>query len=124
MSDAEVGDRATCEFEVHDDDTAIAQGSGDVPVLGTPRAIAFAEAASCAAIADRLEPGETTVGSRVTVEHCAPTRVGQTVVATAVVAQVERRRITFDVAVVNPDGATALSGTVERVRLDREAFLS
>lgn len=123
MSEVEVGDSATREFQVLETDTAIAQGSGDVPVLGTPRAIAFAEAVSCTAIEERLEPGETTVGSTVNVQHCSPSQVGDTVVATAVVAQVERRRITFDVTVVNPDGRTALTGTVDRIRVDREAFL-
>lgn len=122
MSDVEVGDSATCEFEVLGSDTAIAQGSGDVSVLGTPRAIAFVEAASVAAVAARLGGGETTVGSRVSVEHCAPSRVGDTVVATALVSDVKRRRITFDVTLVNPDGVTALSGTVQRVCVEREAF--
>lgn len=124
MSEVEVGDSATREFQVSESDTAIAQGSGDVPVLGTPRAIAFVEAASVAAVEARLEPGETTVGSNVNVQHCSPSRVGDTVMATAVVAQVERRRITFDVTVVNPDGRTALTGTLDRIRVDRDGFLA
>src|SRR5207249_8628809 len=35
---------------VSDDDTALALGSGDVPVLGTPRVVALAEEASLKAI--------------------------------------------------------------------------
>jgi predicted thioesterase len=124
MTDAAVGDSATLEFVVTDADTASALGSGDVPVLATPRAIAWAEAATCSVLADCLEDGETTVGVHVDVEHRVASRVGETVVATAVVARIDRRRITFDVTVVNPDGVTALTGTVDRVRLDRETFLS
>jgi predicted thioesterase len=124
MADVDVGARATLEFVVTEADTSQALGSGDVPVLATPRAIAWAEAATCAAVADALADGETTVGVRVAVGHRCPSRVGETVVATAVVATVDPRRISFDVTVVNPDGETALTGTVERVALDREAFLA
>ena len=38
-------------------DTAIALGSGDVAVLGTPRLLAVAEAAAVAAIGPSLEQG-------------------------------------------------------------------
>ena len=124
MSDIQVGDSATLEFVVGDPDTATALGSGDVAVLATPRAIAWAEAATLAAVADRLEPGETTVGSKVGVEHAAASQVGATVVATALVAEVDRRRVLFEVTLVNPDGRTAMSGTVHRVVVDREQFLA
>lgn len=123
MSDIQVGDLATREYVVGDLDTAIALGSGDVPVLATPRAVAWLEAATCAAVQDRLDDGETTVGVSVAVEHTAASRVGVTVVATAVVAEVDRRRTTFDVTLVNPDGVTAMSGVVRRVVVDRESFL-
>lgn len=65
MSDIQVGDSATREFVVGDEDTATALGSGDVSVLGTPRAIAWAESVTVAAVAERLDDNETTVGSRV-----------------------------------------------------------
>ena len=48
--------------EVTDADTAAALGSGDVPVLGTPRLIAWMEAATVQAAAASLNPGQTTVG--------------------------------------------------------------
>ena len=123
MSDIPVGDSATNEHVVGDLDTAVALGSGDVPVLATPRALAWLEAATCAAVADRMEAGETTVGVSVAVDHSAASRVGATVVATAVVAEVDRRRVTFDVTLVNPDGITAMSGVVKRVVVGRAGFL-
>ncbi len=122
MSDIQVGDTATLEFVVDASDTALALGSGDVSVLATPRAIAWAEAATCAAVTERLEPAETTVGSAIGIEHRAPTQVGDVVVATAVVAEVDRSRALFDVTLVNPDGAIALTGTVTRVVVDRARF--
>ena len=52
---------ATLNFTVTDDDTAVAVGSGSLPVLGTPRLLAWCEAATCAAIDPSLEPGSTSV---------------------------------------------------------------
>ena len=55
--------------EVTDADTAAALGSGDVPVLGTPRLIAWMEAATVQAAAASLNPGQTTVGISIRIEH-------------------------------------------------------
>ena len=51
-------------FTVADDDTAAALGSGDLPVLGTPRLLAWCEATTCAALAEELTGAETSVGTR------------------------------------------------------------
>ena len=72
-----VGALAQVELTVTDADTAQALGSGDVPVLATPRLLALAEAATVAATSRRLGSGVTTVGTRVTVEHRAATPIGQ-----------------------------------------------
>jgi fluoroacetyl-CoA thioesterase len=63
---------------VADTDTAIAIGSGDVPVLGTPRLLALAEVA---AIGPRLESGLTSVGTSAVVEHKRPSPIGAQIVA-------------------------------------------
>jgi fluoroacetyl-CoA thioesterase len=60
-------------------DTAIAVGSGDVPVLGTPRLLALAEAATVAAAAPHLEPGRTSVGTQVSLDHRRASPVGSLV---------------------------------------------
>src|SRR5919204_2455112 len=88
-----VGALARVELVVTDADTAQALGSGDVPVLGTPRLLALAEAASVAATTTRLPPGATTVGTRVELEHRLATAVGRTVVAEARLAKAEGRRL-------------------------------
>src|SRR3546814_2738426 len=50
---------ATVEIVVSDDDTAIALGSGSVPVLATPRLVALCEQAAVAAIDGELADGST-----------------------------------------------------------------
>ncbi|MFI7609029.1 thioesterase family protein [Micromonospora sp. NPDC049366] len=113
---------AQVELTVTDADTAQAVGSGDVPVLGTPRVVALAEAATVAATATRMPAGMTTVGLRVELDHRAPTPVGRTVRAQARLVTVDGRRLLFEVAVT--DGSdTVAQGRVERVLVDRQRFV-
>lgn len=120
--DIVAGQESGVELTVTDADTAQALGSGDVPVLATPRVVALAEAACVAVTVGRLSPGDTTVGTRVDVAHLAATPVGGRVWATARVVSVDGRRLVFSVRV--SDGvAVVAEGTVERVVVDRERFL-
>ena len=66
------GTSAAISFTVDEGSTAIALGSGDVPVLGTPKVIALVEEAAVAALAGSLSADDTTVGTSVTVDHLAP----------------------------------------------------
>src|SRR5512139_85690 len=92
------GQSATLEFEVTDADTAVAVGSGDLAVLGTPRLLAWCEAATCAAIEESLDEGRTSVGTRVSLEHLAASPVGERVEVHASVAYVDGRLVRFTVA--------------------------
>lgn len=113
---------ARVELTVTDSDTAQAVGSGDVPVLGTPRVLALAEAATVAATATRMPSGMTTVGLRVELDHKAPTPVGRTVAAQARLAKVDGRRLLFEILVT--DGQTTVAeGRVERMLVDRHRFV-
>jgi len=121
----ETGQAATLQFEVTDADTAAAVGSGDLPVLGTPRLLAWCEAATCAAIAETLEPSRTSVGTRVSLEHLAASPVGERVEVQASVAYVDGRLVRFSVAASHvSDGKVVGTGEVTRVVVDRERFLS
>lgn len=125
---ASVGLEASAEFVVSEGDTALALGSGDVPVLATPRVIAWLEAATVAALAPVLEAEQTSVGTRVEIEHVAATPVGATVLVTASVSYVDGRLVRFEVAAQHRVGdgslAVAATGRVTRVVVDRERFLS
>jgi predicted thioesterase len=104
-------------------DTAIALGSGDVPVLGTPAVIALAENATIAALAEFLEQSETTVGVRIEIDQSATASVGDEVVATAKVSSVEGKRIIFDVECHSGTRLVA-QGTITRVLVDRVSFIA
>ena len=126
MSTLEVGLSATVSRTVEEGDTAAAVGSGTLPVLGTPRLLAWWEAATCAAIQPALSDGETSVGTRMTLAHLAASPVGQEVEVTASSTYVEGRLHRFTVAARHVGGNGKLIGTGEVTRLvvDAERFLS
>jgi predicted thioesterase len=117
------GLRASLDLTVTEADTATAYGSGDVPVLATPRIVALAEAACVAAVVGHLPAGVTTVGTRVELDHLAATPVGRSVRADAHLVAVDGRRLAFEVEVRDGD-TTAAVGRVERVSVDRERFVA
>ena len=114
---------ATQEHVVGDDDTAAALGSGSLPVLGTPRLLAWCEAATCAALDQVLDQGSTSVGTRVSLEHLAPSAVGAALAVTASVAHVDGRLVRFTVE-ARQAGRLVGSGEVTRVVVDAERFLA
>lgn len=103
-------------------DTALALGSGDVPVLATPRVVALCEQATVSALQPHLAEGQTSVGFRVELTHLVPVLVGRTVVASATLERVEGKRATFNVTVTDPCGLVA-AGRVTRVVLSERAFM-
>lgn len=111
------------QLDVEEADTAEAFGSGDVPVLGTPRVVALCEQAAITALGAVLAATQTSVGMRVQIDHLAPTAVGGSVTADATLEKVEGRRLTFTVSVSDRCGLVA-AGRVTRVVVERERFLS
>ena len=107
---------------VAEEDTAAALGSGDVPVLATPRVVLLSERATVAAVHPHVREGETTVGYRVQLDHLAPVAVGESVTADATLETIEGRRLTFRVSVKYRNGLVA-AGRITRVAVEQERFL-
>jgi predicted thioesterase len=118
-----VGLTETLERTVSDDDTAEAVGSGSLPVLGTPRLLAWCEAATCVAVAPCLDAGQTTVGTRVSIEHLAPSPVGSVLSISASTVHVDGRLLRFSVT-ARQDGKLVGSGEVTRVLVDADRFMA
>jgi predicted thioesterase len=114
----------TLTFTVAEEDTAEALGSGSLPVLATPRLLAWCEAATCAAIEPSLGPGETSVGTRVELEHTRASRVGVRLEVTATSVHHDGRLHRFSVvARETSSGRVVGTGEVTRVVVDAERFL-
>jgi predicted thioesterase len=136
------GLRATVRHVVTEADTAIQAGSGDVPVLATPRLLALAEAACVAALESHLGEGMTSVGTGVALEHRRASPVGTEIEVEAELTELTGRRLVFGFVArhVRPDaGGSAGSGpaagdpgddlvvgggSVERIVVDRASFLT
>jgi len=112
-------------YEVVESDTATALGSGDVPVLSTPRLIAWMEAATVICAASFIGAGQTTVGTAVRIEHRGPTPVGATVeIAAEPPAAAVGHRLTFTVRATDSSGKVVASGEIDRAIVDRDRFLA
>ena len=113
----------TSQLTVDDTVTAIAMGSGNMPVLATPAMMALMENAAMLAVADHLPQGSTTVGGHIASSHLKPSRLGDTVTATATVTRIDGKKIEFKVEA--RCGDTLLGeGTHLRFVVDQEKFMS
>jgi predicted thioesterase len=125
---------AQLSFTVTEADTAEALGSGDLPVLATPRLLAWCEAATCAAASGQVDATSTTVGISVSLEHLAATGVGGVVLVGAQLIGGEGRRLRFvvtahdgvldDVPRGGDAGRLVGRGEVVRAVVDRDRFLA
>ena len=122
--EAEEHAEARLSFVVGEEDTAAVLGSGDLPVLGTPRLLAWAEAATCQVAQALLPRGATTVGTDISLEHRRPTPVGARVWVTAALTQRDERRLVLKVVAVDSSDEVVGAGIVTRAVVDRERFLA
>jgi fluoroacetyl-CoA thioesterase len=94
-----------------------------VTVLATPVLCHWFETAAVLAIAPQLEPGEATVGTRLTIEHLKATPLGMRVRVESRVVAVEGRRVPFDAQAVDEVELVA-RGSHERFVVDLARFLA
>ena len=119
-----VGASAELLFDVTESDTATAFGSGDVPVLATPRLLAMAEAATVAAVDPWMSGPRTSVGTHVELDHVRASAVGHKVAVRAALVHVDGATLQFEVTAEHPSDRRVIGhGRVTRVVVDRDAFL-
>ena len=116
-----VGMKYEIDRVVTEDDTAAKAASGSVEVLATPVMIAWMEEASLRLAQQELEEGLTTVGTEVNIKHLKGTLVGKTVKVLSVLKEIDRKRLVFDVEVVE-DGVVVGSGSHTRFIIDTAKF--
>lgn len=92
-----IGKIYTTEITVTDKDTALTIGSGTAPVLATPRMAALMEEAVYKLVEGVLPEGFETVGTKLSIEHLAPTPVGHRVRAQAKLVEADGRLLKYNV---------------------------
>ncbi len=97
-------------------------GSGLVDVLATPALVAFCEETARTSIDSALAEGESSVGTRIELEHTAPTPIGFRVTVVSRLIDVDGRRLRFEIEArdeVEPIGrAIHERFVVDRARFD------
>lgn len=91
------------------------------PVLSTPSMIQLIEATCLSTVQPHLDEGQTTVGTHVCVSHDAGAFVGETITVACRLAEIDRRRLTFDTTVTCGD-RTLSTGTHQRAVVDLSRF--
>jgi len=114
------GDTYTLTHIVREDETAEVLGSGGLPVYSTPSMICLMELASYK-LAE--EHGFQTVGTKVNISHLRACKVGTELKATAVLTEVEGRRLEYSVKVEDGQGIIG-EGAHQRFAIDPERFMA
>ena len=118
-----VGANASVPHKVTDADIARTLGTGEVPVLASSRLLTWAEGATCAAIDVDLEESQTSVGTRLEIQHEHPSPLDATVLVRAKLTRVDGRLLVFEVQAEHDDGQVVGRGEVSRIVVDRQRFL-
>ena len=95
------------------ENTAKTMGSGTLDVFATPALVALAEKTCWQSVAPALEAGSGTVGTKLELEHTAPTPVGMTVTCES--------ELTAKVTLADEKGPVG-GGTHERFIIFEEKF--
>ena len=118
-----IGDKGTVTVKVTKENCASAIGAGALDVFATPSMIALMENAACEAIKASLQPGESSVGTKVNISHLKASALEDTITATATLTEIDGRRLVFEV-VANDSKGIIGEGTHERFIINAEKFLS
>jgi len=94
----------TQEITVEENNTAIAHGSGKLPVFATPAMVAFMENTAVKCIENDLDKGLDTVGIQINTKHIKATKVGKKVTCTAKLTEVDGKKLTFEIEAADEDG--------------------
>ncbi len=120
----EPGAQARAVHVVTEADTALAVGTGAVPVLATSRALAWCERATFDAIQPAVPEGSTSVAMRVQIDHLKAASIDCEMTAIATLERVEGRRFVFVVSLLDDTDEISASGRIVRVLVDTATFVS
>ncbi len=113
----------TSKTVVDNSNTARTYGSGGLDVFATPAMVGLMENAAMTAVENDLPEGSTTVGSQISTTHVKPSKMGTTIKATAILEEIDGRKLTFKVSACDDDGIIG-EGVHIRYIVDIEKFMS
>lgn len=117
----ETGIKGKMTETVTEEKTAAALGSGTLRVYATPAMIALMENTALNSVADKLDDGMTTVGTKLDIVHTSASPVGSTISCESELVEIDRRRLVFSVTAYDNAGEIG-KGTHERFIVDSVKF--
>ena len=102
--------------------TAQSLGSGERPVLATPKMIALMENTAFRSVKTYLEDGQGTVGTLIQVKHMAATPVGMEISIETKLVKIDRKRLVFEVRAFDAVDCIG-EGVHERFIISNDRFL-
>ncbi len=113
----------TSTTTVSSSNTARAYGSGGLDVFATPAMVGLMENAAMTAVESVLPEGFSTVGSHISTSHIKPSKLGATIKATAILEEIDNRKLTFKVSAYDDEGIIG-EGVHIRYIVDIERFMA
>ena len=119
----QIGLSHTSTTTVNSSNTARTYGSGGLDVFATPAMIGLMENAAMTAVENDLPEGSSTVGAHISTSHVKPSKMGATIKATAVLEEIEGRKLTFKVSASDDEGLIG-EGVHVRYIVDIKKFMT
>ncbi len=118
-----LGSRFCLEKAVDQAMSAVACGSGKLPVLGSPALIAALEEASWRCVETYLSEGYDTVGTHFSFDHVKATALNALISCTAELVKIEGRSLTFKIFAEDEYGLIG-HGYHRRFIVNSETFMA
>ena len=109
------------ELVVTQELTAKNMGSGVMDVFATPAMLALMEKTAFTSVAEYLNEGCGSVGTKVDIEHVASSPVGMKITCDSELIEIERRKLVFKVEAYDEKGLIG-KGTHERFIVENKKF--
>lgn len=123
MSELKTGITGISEEIVTEEKTAMAIGSGGLPVYATPRMTAMMEHTAWASVEPYMEEGCSTVGTRLEIDHVSASPVGAKISFSSELTEIDGRKLVFRVS-ASDDAGLIGEGRHERFIIKSEKFMS
>ena len=118
-----IGMELTLEKIVQKEETAKKVGSGGMEVFATPCLLALMENAAYNLVQREMEVGMTTVGIEANLKHLKANLVGDKVICTAKLINIDGRKLEFEI-IVKHNEVVVGSANHSRFIVNEEKFIS
>ena len=118
-----IGAVGISQMSVRPGDTALAHGSGDMPILSSSFLLTLMESACNSAVAEFLDQGESTILQQIALEINESVGIGAEIQGSATCTNIEDNLISF-ICEIHDGSRLIASATMERLVLDRVSYLA